>query len=181
MKKKANERKIRRKVIYQGKILDLYVDQIKISDGSRSIREVISHAPAVAMVPLLSGERVVLIQQYRYAIGRMLWEIPAGLVDANETPRQAAIRELREETGFRARRLRLMVNMYSSPGYCQEKIYIYLAQDLSKVADLQLDADEFLSVLIVPFRKALRMITTGEIVDGKTILGLLLAAESIKK
>ena len=97
------------------------------------------------------------------------------------TPRQAAIRELREETGFRARRLRLMVNMYSSPGYCQEKIYIYLAQDLSKVADLQLDADEFLSVLIVPFRKALRMITTGEIVDGKTILGLLLAAESIKK
>ena len=83
MKKKANERKIRRKVIYQGKILDLYVDQIKISDGSRSIREVISHAPAVAMVPLLSGERVVLIQQYRYAIGRMLWEIPAGLVDAN--------------------------------------------------------------------------------------------------
>jgi ADP-ribose diphosphatase len=178
---KPVERTIRRTVQYRGKILDLYVDQIQIPKGSKHVREVVGHGPAVAMVPLLPGKKVVLIKQYRYAVGRTLWEIPAGLVDPQETPRHAAIRELREETGYRAKRLELAVKIYSSPGYCQERIHIYIARDMKKVDDLNLDEDESLTVAILPFQQALRMISEGKIVDGKTVLGLLWAARSMKK
>jgi len=175
------EKKLNRRVVYQGKILDLYVDSVCITGGRESTREVVGHCPAVAIVPLLANQRVILIQQYRYAVNQVLWEIPAGLIDLQETPRQAAMRELREETGYRAGRLKKVVSIFSSPGFCQEKIHIFLAEDLRQVDSLSLDADEFLTARFISFKKALRMVTQGQIVDGKTILGLTLAAKHFKK
>ncbi|MBN1595790.1 NUDIX hydrolase [candidate division FCPU426 bacterium] len=173
--------KTSRRVVYRGKILDLYVDRVRVPDGSRHLREVVGHTPAVAVVPLLADGRVLLVRQFRYAIGKKLLEIPAGLLAAREQPRQAALRELREETGYHAGSLQLLASFYSSPGYCREKIDLFLARHLKRTGSLSLDRDEFLEVLALPFTQALRLLEKGKIIDGKSVVGLLLAAHRMKK
>ncbi len=173
------EKKTARQTIYQGKILDLTVDQVRIPSGALHVREVVNHRPAVGILPVLDDGRLLLVQQYRYAVNEDCWEIPAGLINRGEQPRQAARRECREETGFYPGKLQSLGWVYTSPGYSTEKIYLYVATGLKACAGQKLDDDEFLVAHKLTLAKALRMVNQGEIVDSKTILVLLWAKSNI--
>jgi ADP-ribose pyrophosphatase len=172
----GRERRLRRRTVYRGRIVSLHVDQVALPNGSRHLREVVGHRPAVAVVALLPGERVLLVRQHRYAVGRRLWELPAGIVDPGETPRQAAVRELREETGYRASRFRLLGAIYSSPGFSQERVHLYLAEGLRPAGPPTPDEDELLTARSLPLARALNLVRAGTAADGKTVLGLYWAA-----
>jgi ADP-ribose pyrophosphatase len=139
----------------------------------------IQHPGAAAMVPLLSNQEVVLIRQYRHAIREFIWEIPAGTLDAGESPLNCARRELVEETGYSAEIWHQLGKITPLPGCSDERIHIFLASDL-KPAEQHLDDDEMLNVYPVKLNDALQMILAGEINDGKTISGLFLASHWLK-
>ncbi|MEW6516479.1 MAG: NUDIX hydrolase [candidate division FCPU426 bacterium] len=168
---------IRRHRQFQGRVVDLYVDQVRDAGGERHRREVVGHQPAVAVVPMLGRDRLLLIRQFRYAVGRFLWELPAGLVESGESPLAAAKRELKEETGYHAGCWQRAHSIYSSPGFCQEVIHLYLAWDLVRKGNPCPDQDEFLSVKPWDLREAFGLFQPQGIQDGKTLLGLNLARE----
>jgi ADP-ribose pyrophosphatase len=180
MNPNAGEKLLRRKVIYRGRILDLFVDQIRLANGRSAVREVVGHAPAVGIVALADPEHVILVRQYRYAIGRWLWEIPAGLREGRETSQKAARRELREETGYAAKRWQALGHFFSSPGFCQEELHVFLARNLVKQGELELDADEFVAPKVFSRRALSVLVKSGELVDAKTVLALNLAARALK-
>lgn len=165
---------------YTGKIISLDVDTVRFPDGSTGELEMIRHPGASAIVPFLSDPRgddpqVLLIRQYRYAADGYLYEIPAGRLDPGEAPRDCALRELKEETGCTAEQLDHLLTMYTTPGFTDEKIHIYMATGLV-AGETKHEADEFLDLHPMLLSRALEMIEAGEIRDGKTALGLLLAA-----
>lgn len=165
---------------YTGRIIDLDVDTVRFPDGSTGELEIIRHPGASAVVPFLSeptGEdpQVLLIRQYRYAASSYLYEIPAGRLEPGETPEDCARRELEEETGCRAQRVEALTSIYTTPGFTDERIHLFAAYGLT-AGQVQRDADEFLEVVTKPLTEALAMIARGEIVDGKTIVGLLFVA-----
>jgi ADP-ribose pyrophosphatase len=166
--------------IYTGKVISLDVDQVRFPDGSTGEVEVVRHPGACAIVPFLSdpeGEdpQILLLRQYRYATGGYLYEIPAGRIEDGEAPATTAARELREETGCSAATFRHLYTTYTTPGFTDEEIHIYMATGLTR-GDQSPDADEFMEVLTVSLSQALRMIQQGEIRDAKTALGILYAA-----
>ncbi len=166
--------------IYTGRILNLDVDQVRFPDGSTGELEMIRHPGASAVVPFLSdpaGEdpQVLLLKQYRYAADGYLYEVPAGRLEPGETPLECARRELREETGCVAARLEPLLSVYTTPGFTDELIHVFLASDLTR-GESQRDADEFFEVETLTLTRALEMIERGEIRDAKTIVGLLYAA-----
>ncbi len=165
---------------YTGKIISLDVDTVRFPDGSTGELEMIRHPGASAVVPFLSDPhakdpQVLLIRQYRYAADGYLFEIPAGRLDPGEDPRDCAARELKEETGCSAEKLDYLLTMYTTPGFTDEKIHIYMATGLV-AGETKHEADEFLELRPVLLSRALEMIEAGEIRDGKTALGLLFAA-----
>jgi len=164
--------------VYLGKLVKLYVDTVQLPDGTQSTREIVRHPGAVAIVPLLASGEVVLVRQFRGAADRVLLEIPAGTLEPGEEPLAAAGRELQEEAGYRPGKLERLGGEYTAPGYTSEFIHLFLATDLvpSRLAQ---DADEFLEVVTLPLGEALRQVENGEIQDGKTIIGLLLAARRL--
>ena len=166
--------------IHTGRIVHLDVDTVRFPDGSTGGLEIFRHPGASAVVPFLSdpaGEdpQVLLIRQYRYAAGGYLYEIPAGRLDAGEDPAVCARRELQEETGCTAGRVERLTTILTTPGFCDEQIHLFLAADLT-MGEHQREKDEFMEVETVPLSRALAMIESGEIRDGKTIAGLLFAA-----
>lgn len=166
-------------VIYDGRIVHLHLKAVRLPNGEQSKREIIQHHGAVAMVPLLPDGQVILVRQYRTAAGRVLLEIPAGTLEPNEAPQEAAIRELREEIGYRPQTIKHLGGIYAAPGYTTEYIHLYLTTDL--IHDpLKTDSDEFIETLHIPLGEAIQKIVDGEIEDGKTVSGLLLAAQQIK-
>ena len=172
--------KLSSKRIYTGRIVSLDVDQVEYPNGSTGELEMIRHPGASAIVPFLSdpaGEnpQVLLIKQYRYAADGWMYEIPAGRLDAGEDPRTCAARELREETGCTAAELRHLTTIYTTPGFTDERIQIFLAAGLTQGEHAR-ESDEFLSCEPLELRRALEMIRAGEITDGKTIVGLLYSA-----
>jgi ADP-ribose pyrophosphatase len=173
--------RLERRPIHQGRIVDLGMDTVRYPDGSVGELEMIHHSGAAAVLPLLSdpaGEdpQVVLVRQYRYASGGYLYEVPAGRPDRTGEPwEDCARRELREETGLEAGWLRYLTAIWTTPGFTDEKIHLYLAGDLT-AGETQRDADEFMEVVRLPMSEALRMVRDGEITDGKTICTLLYAA-----
>lgn len=173
------EKQLKRRTLYSGKIVDLHKDDVVFPDGSKHIREVVGHKPAVAVVPMLDSNTIIMIRQYRYVVGKTLLEIPAGLIDLGEQPRTAAKRELLEETGYKTRSLTSLGSLYSSPGFTEEKITMYMANDLIQVGDQNLDHGEYVTVKPVTLESALSMIEKGQIVDGKTIQGILLTARRL--
>lgn len=162
-----------RRVVYRGAKIDLALQAVRLADGSLAEREVVLHRGAVALVPMVDADHVCLVYNDRYAVGETLLEVPAGTVDAGESPDQTAARELAEETGYRAGKITPLRWWHVSPGVMNERMYLYLCEDLTPgPTDHQLD--ERLETVIVPWREALAMVHDGRIRDAKTMLALLL-------
>ncbi|HET7584012.1 MAG TPA: NUDIX hydrolase [Gemmatimonadaceae bacterium] len=166
--------------IYTGRVLNLDVDRVRFPDGSIGELEMIRHPGASAVIPFLSdpqGEdpQLLLIKQYRYAAEQFLYEIPAGRLDPGESPEECARRELLEETGCTPESVDHLYTLYTTPGFTDEKIHLFLAVGLTR-GEARREADEFLEVETVPLSRALEMIRVGEIRDAKTALGILYAA-----
>ncbi len=158
--------------IFKGRIVHLFVESLTLPNGVPCDIEVIRHMGAAAIVPLLADGRVVMVRQYRHAIGGMLWEIPAGTLEPGESPISCAHRELAEEVGYRAERLEKISEIFTAPGFCDEKIHIFLATGLTP-CEQQLDADEVLTVEPRPLDELLGMVRRFEITDAKSIAGLM--------
>lgn len=164
------EKTVKKNYQYKGKILSLRCDDALLPDGKPCKREIVEHSGG-ACVLYVENENVLLVRQYRYAYGESIYEIPAGKLNEGEDPAQAALRELEEEAGVKAECLELLYIDYPSPGYTNEKIYIYLAHGGKKTA-AHLDEGEFLDVEYIPLSKVEEMLKSGEIRDGKTIIAL---------
>jgi ADP-ribose pyrophosphatase len=162
--------------VYSGRVVGLSVETIVFPDGREATREVVRHPGAVAIVPLLSPREVILIRQFRYSTGRALWEIPAGTLESGETPEACAHRELIEEAGYRAQRMEPIGGFYTSPGFCTEFIHAFAALGLEP-AEAHLDIDEQIEAHRMSLAEALQKIEDGEIIDAKTIIGLLRVAQ----
>lgn len=159
--------------IYQGKILDLDREVVELPDGKRSFREVIRHSGAVCVLAITSENKMVLVKQWRTAIGGSTLEIPAGRLEPNEAPLKTAVRELNEEIRLIPNKIELVNTYYNSPGYSDEKMYFYYATDLAPVEqELPRDAGEFLEIIEMTLDEAKTAVEKGEIVDGKTILAI---------
>ena len=161
--------------IFDGRVVHLKVHKVKLPDGSESIREIIYHQGAVAIVAVDDEQRVLLVKQFRLGAAQVTYEIPAGLLEAGEDPQQAITRELREETGYRPLHVESIGGMYVAPGYTTEYIHLFYANGY-EYAPLEQDEDEFVEAIRIPFSRALAMIDSGEIVEGKSIVALLKVA-----
>ena len=159
--------------------MNLRVDTVELSDGRRATREVVEHAEVVAVVPLLEGEDVLLVRQFRLPTEQVMLEVPAGGVDEGEKAAEAAQRELGEECGQRAGRLERLGGFYVSPGFCNEFVHVFLATELEPV-ERRPDPDEELEVVRLPLAEALRLVGAGEIRDGKSIIGLTWAWAKVR-
>lgn len=165
------ERVLSSKILYQGRAVRLRFDQVRLPNGRETSREIIEHHGSVGILPLLPRNRVLLIRQYRHAVGQTIWEIPAGTIEEGETPKECAERELEEETGYRAGSLRPFFDCYLAPGYSMELMHLFLARDL-KETERRPEEDEIISVEHVTKERALHMIELGQIRDAKTICAL---------
>lgn len=157
--------------VYEGQTLAVELDAIVLPNGHEMELELINHPGGSAVVPLLADDQVVMIYQYRYAAGGFLYEIPAGKRDQGEDPLLCAKRELQEETGYCAQHYTHLLSFLTSPGFCNEVLHLYLAESLEFVQQ-GLEASELLTVEKIPLTTCLDMIEKGEIIDGKTIIGL---------
>ena len=162
-------------LIRKGRVFDFYAETITLPNGVSLDMEIIRHPGAAAIVPVMDDGSVLLLKQYRHAVGGFIWEVPAGTLDPGEDPRQCAERELIEETGYAARHFKRLVEITPLPAYSDERIHIFLATGLTQAAQ-NLDPDELLVVHQVELGLAMEMIADGEIQDAKTIVGLQLAA-----
>ncbi len=169
-----NPQRIDQQTIFNGRVFDVRVDTLLTADGRRYTREIVQHPGAVAIVPIDAEDNVLMVRQYRHAVGQSLLEIPAGVVESGESPDDTAQRELQEEIGFATRNLRALGGVYSSPGFCDELLYLYIARDLI-ASRLPGDEDEDISVERIPMSNVDRLIRLGEIQDAKSVAGLLMA------
>ena len=169
------EKMLSREEKYTGAFLSVHVDQVSLPNGHTSFREVVEHVDGVAVLPLDERNNVITVSQYRYVFGKTLLEIPAGKLDPGEEPAVGALRELREETGLIPGVFESMGVSYSSPGILAERIYLYFAKDL-KQGPAQPDDGEFVETVWIPYPELMDMARRGEIVDGKTLAGLLKAS-----
>ncbi len=157
--------------VYEGKVINLRVDTVELPDKKYSKREVIEHPGSVAIVSLREDNKIVLVKQYRKPVERFLLELPAGKMEINEEPRETALRELEEETGYKAGKLEYLIEIFPTPGISDEKIYLFLARDLEE-GKLNLDPGEFIDIEEIEISQLEKMILRGEIMDAKTIVGI---------
>ncbi|MBN2243050.1 MAG: NUDIX hydrolase [Acidobacteria bacterium] len=157
---------------YDGKIISVHVDTIRQASGATTVREVVRHPGGVAAVPILDDSRILLIRQFRYPIGKFIYEIPAGKLDSGQLPLETMKRELEEETGYRAGILNHECSFYTTPGISNELIHLYTARDLTPCVQ-RLEEGEHITLEALSIEDCLQKIRTGEIRDGKTVLGLL--------
>lgn len=172
--KKMQEKTLESKIIFQGKILNLREDQVLLVNGNTSSRLIVEHPGAVAVVPVNQNGEIVMIEQFRKPVEQVLLEIPAGKLEKGEDPAQCAIRELKEETGYVAGNWEKLSVFYTTPGFSDEVMHLYLATGLTFLEACP-DEDELLQTRVVPLSVALEMINQGEIKDAKTIVGILMA------
>ncbi|WP_410768288.1 NUDIX hydrolase [Fontibacillus sp. BL9] len=163
-----NEKTISTEPVFSGKVISLQIDTVELPDGSRATREIIRHPGAVAVLAVKDG-RLLLVDQFRQAMGRCELEIPAGKLEKGEDPLEAAQRELQEETGYRCGKISLLHSFYTSPGFADEIIHLYLAEELT-AGEMAPDEDEFLEVIEASFEEVQQYIAEGRIADAKTIL-----------
>lgn len=167
----SKEQTIKSEMIYEGRILNLRVDTVELKNRKYSKREIVEHANAVTIIAM-KDDKIVFVRQYRKAVDKELLELPAGLIESNELPKEAAQRELQEEIKYDAKNFEYLFDSYSSPGFTDEKMSYFLATDLFS-SPLQEDEGEDLNIEEYTLEEALNMIEEGKIEDSKTIIGLL--------
>ncbi len=158
--------------VYEGRIINVRVDTVELPDKKYSKREIVEHPGAVGIVPITSNKEIVLVKQFRKPVEGVLLEIPAGKIESEEEPAICAVRELEEETGFKTDNIQQLLKFYTTPGFSNEIIYIYIAEDL-KEGTINPDEDENIETIKIPIEEALEKIKSGEIEDAKTIVGIL--------
>ena len=166
------EKLLSRKIIYEGRIIRVRIDSVRTADGRRTTREIVEHEPCIAVVPVV-GDDVLLIRQYRQATGKELLEIPAGGIEAGEDPAAAVVREMREETGLKPGKVERLTGFYLSPGFCNEYLHLFLAQDFTP-APLKAEDTAGIEVVRTPVKEIYDLIASGKIEDAKSIAGLLM-------
>src|SRR5258707_10459926 len=160
--------------VFEGRVFSGSVDNVR-EGGKTYTREVVHHSGRAVILPAFEDGTICLVRQYRHPAVRYLLELPAGTLNDKERPEEGAARELEEELGLVAGKLEKLAEFFVSPGFCEEKMWLYLATDLTETAQ-RLEDDELIEVVRLPIDRALQMITDGEIEDAKTIIGLMLAA-----
>lgn len=173
------ERQLSSQKVYEGKIINLSVDTVALPSGRSATREIVEHPGAVAIVPINEKKEILLVKQYRYAVRKALLEIPAGKLEPLENTTDCAKRELLEETGFLAANLQKLFHYYSSPGFTNEMLHIFIATGLT-YKGAQPDEDEDIELITMPFQQAIEWIRQGKICDGKTIAGIFAAYQQQK-
>ena len=174
------EKTIGSEKIFDGRVIRVRRDTVELPNKHTSTREVVEHPGGVAIVPIDNDGNVHMVRQYRYPLGRLCLELPAGKLEYGEDHKECGLRELGEETGMEAGNFEYLGVFCPSPGFCQELIHIYLATDL-KQGKIHLDEDEFLEVEKYPLNELIKMIHEGKIQDGKTVIGLLIAKDVLNK
>ncbi len=167
------EKTLESEIVYDGKIMTVKRDKVELVNGDTSYREIVLHNGGATIAALTDDDEFLLVRQYRYACGGVIYELPAGKLEKGEDPARCAARELEEETGYVADKIELLTAMLPTPGYSSEHIYVYKATGLRKTAQ-RLDDDEFLEVEKIKRSDALKMIKDNVITDAKTIVGILL-------
>jgi ADP-ribose pyrophosphatase len=171
--KNLKEHTVSSSIVHKGKSFSFKSDTVRLPDGREAKKDYVFYPEAAGIVPFINKSDIILVRQYRYPVGRFLYEIPAGKQDSpSEDIMSAAERELLEETGYRAGRLRLFCSYFSAPAYSTEKLHLFIGSDLEP-ASTNPDEDEFIECEKVPFEKAYEMIGEGKIEDAKTIIALL--------
>ncbi len=168
------EKKLSSRQIFDGVVVKLFVDDIELPDGRKSVREIVRHPGAVCVVPVTDEGEVIMVRQFRYAFNQVLLEVPAGKLEPNEDPLEAALRELEEESGVVASKVEHIGEIYTTVAIIDEKIHIYLATGLT-YKKAHPDADEFLEVEKIPLKTLVDMVMNGEIKDAKTQIAILKA------
>jgi len=159
-------------MVYQGKVFGVRRDEVVEPDGLRATREVITHPGSVVVLPVLPDGRIVMVRQYRHATRQYLWELVAGRSEPEETPKQGAARELLEETGYRAKRFKIFLDVFPTPGFLEERMYLLLAEGLT-AGEAQPEEDEKIEVRAFKLKDLKQMIKSGRLRDAKSIAGIL--------
>lgn len=158
--------------IYKGRIINLRQDKVKLPDGRETVREIVEHPGAVVILAITEKKEIVMIRQFRKAADEVLRELPAGKVEPGEDLKNCALRELEEETGYYPRKIKRLITFFSTPGFCNEKLTLFLAEDLEK-RNKNEDADEFIEVELIKQNEALKLVQENIIKDAKSIIGIL--------
>ncbi|OIO73553.1 MAG: hypothetical protein AUJ85_07865 [Elusimicrobia bacterium CG1_02_37_114] len=177
---KFKEKLYKHNRVYAGRIMNFFSDTVILPNKKKGFREYAEHPGAVTVLPFVDRGKIVLVKQYRHPIKKITYELPAGKIDGKENLIKCIRRELIEETGFRAKKIRKMVSFHPTGAFSTEILHIFLARDLKPVRPSP-DEDEFIESLVIPFDKALRWVRTGKIKDAKTIIGLLFYDKFEKK
>jgi len=159
------------KEVFKGKIIDVYHDKISLPDGKSALREVVKRGSASAILPIDNDGSIIFVRQYRHPVGDCVLEIPAGMIENGEDPLKCAVRELEEETSFKAGDIKFLTKMYSAIGFCDEQIYIYIASRLTQ-GSFNLDDDEFIETEKHTLDEAIELILNGKIMDSKTMVAI---------
>lgn len=167
-----NEVTIKSERVFDGKVVKLRLDTVELPNKKYTKREIVEHNGGVAILAVTKSDEIILVKQFRKAAEDFLLELPAGKIENNEKPIECAKREFKEETGFEADKFEKIYEFYTSPGFCNEKIYLYKASGLVQTGDNP-DEDEFIDLLFINIHQAKEMINTGQISDSKTIIGIL--------
>jgi ADP-ribose pyrophosphatase len=164
--------------IYTGAVFEIARDRLREPSGQEIVRDVVQHPGGAGGVPLFADGRIALVRQYRHPAGRDLLEIPAGKIDGGEPPEICAAREIEEELGVRVGRIEKLAEFYSTPGFCAEKLFVYLATELESSVQ-KLDHDETVEIVYLSLEEAWQLVECGEIEDAKTIIALLLTKQKL--
>lgn len=171
---RLEEQKIESNEVFNGRLLHVFKDRVRLPDGSTSTREWIKHPGAAAVVPVFKNGDIMLIKQFRYPLREVFYEVPAGKIDSQEDPEKTAAREVKEETGLIYNKSHYLAPFHPSIGYTDEVIHLFCAWDITET-DRRVDDDEFLLTERVSFREAIQMVYDGKITDGKTMVSLLMS------
>jgi ADP-ribose pyrophosphatase len=168
---------LKRELVHTGKVFDLIVDHIEYPSGNKGVREIAHHPGGAVVVPVFDDRRVMMVRQLRYPLGKHVLELPAGKLNKGEDPELAARREMEEETGWVATKLTKLTSIYTTPGFCDEELHIYLASDLKQSPNghQREEGESSMTLHILGLADAVKMAISGELQDSKTIVGLLLA------
>ena len=172
-----------REELHHGKIINLFLERVQYVSGNEAVKEIVEHPGGSVILPVFDNGEILLVKQYRYPIRGDVIELPAGKLDAGEDPRVCAERELREETGYVARRWTHLTTLMTTPGFCDERLHIYMAEELSKSPQGQSleEGEQTITLLRLPMDEAVAMVERGEIADGKSIAGILLGERKLRR